>query len=262
VKDLNLVRDRDARSFAIIAGTNADIGNALKGKEFEKTANIMCSLIERMGFLKTAILDVAETDNLYATYVLHRVFLEHTLKVCALFLKATEANTEDFTEQYLKLRLVETFKDLKARVEAGLDIGGEPKTVLDQRFPEAQSLSDKEVRKLSEPFHLDAIIKVIRDLINAQPPDFLSKVIPTYGELSGFVHGGPTASDVLEQFQDQATRQKEVLRTADLTVSMLYSAERWLLELASSVSAVFDQTRDNLNNAMQRERERENGIHQ
>jgi hypothetical protein len=254
---IETIRDRDKRLFAITEGIHIKNPDALRGTKFEKTTAVMASLIDRMGFLKTGILDMAEADNLYSMYVLFRVFLEHILKVNALFLKAVYERSDMFAEKYLQLQIVEAFKYLKAYQAAGLEIGENPGTVLDQWFPIAKSLSNKDVRELEDPFHYRQLIKTIRELIETQVDthvfSFLNKIIPNYSELSGFVHGGPTAEKVLAQFYETDKRQNEILRIADLTVSMFYSAERWLLILASSVCSEFKPVCDALDYAIRSE---------
>jgi len=250
---IETIQDRDKRLFAITEGIHIKNPDALRGTKFEKTTAVMASLIDRMGFLKTGILDMAETDNLYSVNVLFRAFLEHILKVNALFLKAVNELSDTFAEKYLQLQIVEAFKYLKAYKAAGLEIGEDPKTVLDQWFPMAKSLSNTDVGKLEDPFRYRELIRTINGLINTHGPNFLDKIIPNYSELSGFVHGGPTAEQVLAQFYETSTRQDELLRIADLTVSMFYSAERWLLILASTVCSEFKPVCDALDYAIRSE---------
>lgn len=248
---LEAIRNAEAGLLAITEELHTRIPEALEGTRFEKTGAVMTSLVIRLGFLKNGILDLAARDNLYSMCVLFRVFLEHILRVTAVFLKASTERSDSFADQYYQLRLSEAFEYLRAHKAAGLDIGDHPRTVLDQWFPEARSLTEEDIHKLAKPFRYRELITMIRGLLSAKAPDFLAKIIPNYSELSGFVHGGPSAGQALTLFLDNDTRTVEMVRLADLTVTMLYSAERWLLVLAASVRPDFQPALDQLNEAIE-----------
>ncbi|GAG39744.1 unnamed protein product, partial [marine sediment metagenome] len=99
-------------------------------------------------------------------------------------------------------------------------------------------------------FKYRTLIRTIRELINSDSPDFLSKIIPNYSELSGFVHGGPTAPEKLAWLRSEGLGEAELYHVADLSVSMLYSAQRWLLMLASAIRPEFDQIYSRLDEAL------------
>jgi hypothetical protein len=207
---------------------------------------VLSSLVAKLESLKKGILDLGEVDNLYSMYVLFRVFLEHLLRTQAIFLVSVRQRSESIAKQYLRLHIAEAFEYLKAYEKAGLDLDAPPKSQLDQWFPEANSLSAAEIQRIAAPFRYRNLIGTIRQEIGASSPDFLSKIIPNYSELSAFVHGGPSADYVLHSFNDVAARYEEVVRVADLTVSMFYSAERWLLLLAASIRKEFKTLYDAL----------------
>jgi hypothetical protein len=219
---------------------------------FAQTGAVMTSLVDRLGYLKDAILDLAEQDNFYAMSVLFRVFLEHILRANVIFMKAASEHSDDFANRYQELVVSEAFDYLRAYKAAGLDMAASPKTVLDQWFPRARSLAEKDIRKLAEPFRYLKLIRTTRDLLGAKSPDFLTKIIPNYSELSGFVHGGPSAAEAIARFGEDDSRRAEMLRIADLTIRMFHSAERWLLVLASSVESGLKRVLDQLSDAIDR----------
>lgn len=250
---LNAIRKTDAKLLAITEELHTRIPKALNGTIFEKTGEVMTSLVVRLGFLKNGILDLAEGDNLYSMCVLFRVFLEHDLRANAVYLKAVTEHSDNFADQYSQLRLSEASEYLRAYKTAELDIGDHPRTVLDRWFPEASSLTEGDIRKLAKPFQYRELIKTIRGLLGATAPDFLTKIIPNYSELSGFVHGGPSAGQALTLFLDDDTRTAEMVRLADLTVTILYSTERWLLVLATAECPDFQPVLDKLTEAIEHE---------
>lgn len=247
---LESIRARDARQSAITKKLEAPIPVALEGTIFETTSRVMASLVDRMEHLKDGILDLGNRGNLYCVNVLFRVFLEHVLRTLAVFMRASTDHSDDFAERYLQLGLSEAFEYLNAYETAGLDIADSPKGVLNQWFPQARSLSEKEVRKLAEPFRYGALIKTIRELVPTDSPGFLDKIIPNYSSLSGFVHGGPSAGQSIDSFCDKGARAKEILRIADLTVAMFHSAERWLLVLATAAVPSLQPVLAELSSAM------------
>ena len=247
---LSQIKETDDRLGRIVADAHLRVPDALKGSRLETTVTVLPSLMKGLVSLKSGILTLAETGNVYATFVLFRVFLEHILKTLAVFLKAVDEKSDDFAEQYLRLRIKEAFDYLRACDQAGIQIGNAPKTLLDKWMPEAQSMSAKQIKKMEEPFRYRNLISAIRDLINVAPPNYLSKIIPNYAELSGFVHGGPTAFAKLDLIQAGKLTENELDRIAGLSVSMLYSAHRWLLMLAATNSSEFEQLRNNLDEAL------------
>lgn len=247
---LSQIRETDHSLSQIVANAHLQIPNALQSTPLHTTAIVLSSLIDGLVSLKTGILDLAATGNLYGTFVLFRVFLEHILKTNAIFLKTLDEKSDDFAEQYLRLRIKEAYDYLHACEQAGLQIGGNRKTVLEQWIPEAQTLSANKVKQLDDPFKYRALIRTIRELINSDSPDFLSKIIPNFSELSSFVHGGPTAREKLALLHSEGLDEAELCHVADLSVSMLYSAQRWLLMLASHIRPEFDELYNRLDEAL------------
>lgn len=247
---LKRIREADDALNQIVGDTYLQIPHALQSTPFHTTASVLSSLVHGLVSLKTGILDLAEAGNVYAAFVLFRVFLEHIVKTNAIFLKTLDEQSDDFAQQYLRLRIKEAFDYLRACEQVGLEIGGNPKSVLDQWITGAQELSAAEVKKLDDPFRYRTLICTIRKLLGSNSADFLSKVIPNYSELSGFVHGGPTAREKLDLIHAEGRGATELYRIADLSVNMLYSAQRWLFMLASTFRLEFQRTYDRLDEAI------------
>lgn len=254
VKTINEIREKHETLVRFVERVNPRIPEAMKGTALERTSDVMTSFVMRLEFLTKGIMDLAEAGNLYGTYALFRVFLEHILRTLAMFLKTSDEGSDAFAEQYLQLQVAEAFEYLQACKLAGLEIGAEPKSVLEEWFTEAKTLSDKEVRTLADPFRYRKLITTIRNLVGDTPPNFLTKILPNYSELSGFVHGGPTAMTVMKRFDDDTTAKAELYRIAELAVGMSFSAERWLLMLVSTFRPEFKTSFDLLDKAIESER--------
>ncbi len=81
----------------------------LAGTPVGLSADVLTRLVTSLDALKAAVLDAAQADNVYAAYALHRVFLEHLLKVMAMFLKCSFEHSDNYATKYLQLRIKETY---------------------------------------------------------------------------------------------------------------------------------------------------------
>jgi len=80
------IRNRDDQLCRITRDCHVQVAQALHGTLYETTAMVLSSLVAKLEALKKGILDLGEVDNLYSMYELFRVFLEHLLRVQAIFL--------------------------------------------------------------------------------------------------------------------------------------------------------------------------------
>lgn len=236
---LSDVQARDAVLGRIAPGVHNRIPFATRSTKYAKTADVLSGLVYGLEALKDGMLATAETGNLYSTNVLFRSFLEHMLKVMAVFLEGVKGGNEGFAEQFIRVRLVEAKEYLKAYDAAGLDMAERPPTGLEPFFEEGQKLSNKEAEDIGKPFKYKALIKTITDHIGVAKPNILSKIIPNYSELSGFVHGGPSVFCIIDLIPDEETKAAYIEQRADLVVSMCYSAKRYLLATAAEVCGEF-----------------------
>ena len=69
----------------------------------------------------------------------------------------------------------------------------------------------------------------------------LLKIIPNYAELSGYVHGGPSADKELMAFTDETERSKKLEEIAELTVYMVGSINSYLLLMLMHLDKSFEK---------------------
>ena len=248
---LSDVRARDAALSCIAPGVLRTIPAALRGTRFAHTAEVLEGLVESLESLKSGLLAVAETGNLYSVNVLFRVYLEHILKALAVFSRASHDGSDDFADRYIQLRVTEAWRYLRAYQAAGFDSSVNSPSILGPWFDEARPLTGGQVREMTEPFEHRQLIQMILDLNGLPMQGFLSQVIPNYSELSGFVHGGPTTFLILGCITNQDELHARIEHIANLTVSMFSSARRWLLELAAAMRPEYRQPLEELEQAMQ-----------
>lgn len=244
------IRATDAKLGQLVGIKYESVPEAMKGTCFEQSSYVLTSLVKALFLLKTSILELAASENLYGTLALFRVFLEHQLRVMAIFLKAVDEGSDDFANQFLRLRILEALRYLRALEDAHIELSAAPKTILDQWIPEAQAMTNAQINDLERAFRYKSLIQSIRSLLGVPSPDFLSKIIPNYSELSGFVHGGPSALAKHESILAEGLSGEELCRVAELTVEMSFSAQRWLLVLASEKTPEFGPCYNRLNQAL------------
>jgi hypothetical protein len=246
------LRMRDKLLSGVAPGVQSLIPAAMKGSPLEKTGEVLSSLLTALESLKAGILDLSEAGNVYGANALFRVFLEHMLKMLGMFLKSIDEQSDDFTEQYLRLRVVEASQYVKAITAAKIDIKDLHDSPLAPWFKEGSELTGKERDALESPFKYKTLIETISDLSGQDRPSFLSKIVPNYCELSGFVHGGPSTSLILDALPTKAVQADKLLEDADLVVAMFFSAKRWLLMLAALTRPDLQSQLDQFDEAMVR----------
>lgn len=211
---------------------------------------VLSSLVGGLEPLKDGILALAEAGNLYAVNALFRVFLEHTLKVLEIFQRATEEKTDDFANAYLKTILKEAADYKKALTAAGLTLDKTEQYILHPWFEEAGKLKPGELDELARPFQYKKLIETINASYGFTKPNVLSKIVPNFAELSGFVHGGPSMQLIMNAHAHPGAKAARLEQVAGLVVAMFCSAKRWLLMLAGTFRPEFAAAEDELSAAM------------
>lgn len=230
--DTDPARSLDKRCYAIVKSVRESIPAAMADTPLRTTAEVMLSLTARMRLLKAGILESIDCGNDYCTNVLYRVYIEHMLRANAVFLLSLDNQPGAFALDYKRLAIEEEYAFLKAYESAGLDMPEPPRPALERLYPEAADMTDKDIRSLASPFQYKNLIKAIIKSVPLAEPNFITKIIPAYSRLSGFIHGGPTADRTMKELENPSSRRREMSEIAHLTVAMLCSAERWLLILA------------------------------
>lgn len=214
------------------------------------TAKVLSSLVDGLERLKDGILDLAEAGNLYAVNALFRVFLEHMLKTLGIFQRATQEKTDDFANAYVKTIFKEAADYKKALTAAGLTLDNPEQYILHPWFEEAGKLKPGELDELARPFHYKKLIGTINASYGFTQPNVLSKIVPNFAELSGFVHGGPSTQLIMDAHAHPVAKAARLEQVAGLVVAIFCSAKRWLLMLAGTFRPEFAAAEDELSAAM------------
>ncbi len=242
------LRTRDAELGKIAPGIEKLIPVAVVGDPLATSAAVISHLVTCLESLKNGHLALAEVGNAYAANVVLRVFLEHLLKATAVFLEGSNQRNE-LAEGYLRLAEAEAKAYLKALEDAGIEENAMSGSPMSPLFPKGNSLTRAEKDKIEAPFKYKTLIKMIRDDLGPTADAYLLKIIPNYSELSGFVHGGPSTSLVLNNMD--GLQEQKLLQDAELVISSFYSVKRYLLMLAKSLRPQFAVECDRLDEAIE-----------
>ena len=259
--DLSPVYKKDDTLFGVIQEIQPDTAlKCFKIKGFPKTGLAMISFVAKSGFLQTAIFNLCEADNLYGTNIIFRSLIEHILKVQYVFMKWTVDQTDqvgvDYWEWYEVSELYDYIKSCEAvsKLFSNSKKNEKPEKLLRDLRPSFVGKSIKEIKAVSSQFNYRSIIKFINEQLTKDSKSgsfsFLENIIPTYSELSGFVHGGPSSDKLSMVFADEDKRHKELFQRAELSVAMVGSVSRWLTLMLVSLDKSFQGHFDKLNKAL------------
>lgn len=250
--DLSEILVKDDEIFDVLQ--EISISSALQcfqKHDLPKIGQVMTSFVAKTNFLKTAIFDLCESDNLYATNIVFRSLIEHVLKAQYVFMKWVEDKNDDVGENYLKWYEASELYDYMKSCEAVLKLVNKdiskaiPEGILFEIKPELSEKSIKEIKMIADQFKYRSIIKYINKKVpnhsKSTEESFLLKIIPNYAELSGYVHGGPTADKELMKFTDEKERANKLIEIADLTVHMVGSINSYLLIMLMNLDKSFEK---------------------
>ena len=237
--DLTKVYERDDTLFEALESIPLQKAlECFKNNGASKTGQVMIQFMAKGGFLKTAIFDLCEVGNLYGVNIIFRSLIEHTLKAQFIFMKWVEEKTDQTAENYLKwYEASETYDYIKSweaasKIMDQKKIHNKPDKILFDLRPEFNEKSLKEIKRIAAQFNYRRIIEYINEKIstdkNSEDFSFLLNIIPNYSELSGFVHGGPTADKEMLSYIKEEERDKKLLEIAHLAVTLAGSTAGFL----------------------------------
>jgi hypothetical protein len=238
--DLTNVYKKDDILFEAIASIPLQKAlDCFKKNGTPKTGMVMIQFMAKGNFLKTAIFDLCEVGNIYGVNIIFRSLIEHTLKAQYIFMKWSENKNDLTAEHYMQwYEASETYDFMKA-VEASLKIFDpknkhfRPDNDLFDQNPSYKAKSIREIKDISSQFKYRNILKYINDKIfkdsDLKELGHLKKIIPTYAELSGYVHGGPTADKDMQKYSNEEERDKALLNIANLAVKEAGSTAAFLV---------------------------------
>jgi hypothetical protein len=183
---------------------------------FPQTYRAMFGFCAKTNALKTAMFDMVESDNPYAFKALFRCFCEHYLKFTYIFVRFLRERSDDVGREYFSYcGAIESRDYLKAVVLAeglvGNQIVGDLRNALATVYPDVGTLSPAELEVASSKFRYRSILRFLSSgdtpLLGKDTP-FLAGIVPSYAELSSFVHGGPWSDLDMHSYSKPEALQK------------------------------------------------------
>lgn len=213
-----------------------------------RTGAALVSLVAKTEFLKNAILDIAETDNVYSIKILFRSLLEHFLKSQYLFTRHISEKTDAAGEEYyLFCDLIEDVNMLSAHNKVAKIVSPDTRELkafetIREREPNLAQLSNDDIRQKANQFTYKRMVEFLlaqyyKDS-TLSTSNFLLSILPKYAELSSFVHGGP-ASDKYVGLTQNEERNRETLELAQLALLMATHVKLTIFVLFHSIDKRF-----------------------
>jgi hypothetical protein len=259
--DLSSVYQKDDIIFGVIQEIQPDVAlTCFRKNGLHKTGLAMTTFVAKSGFLKTAIFDLCEADNLYGANIIFRSLIEHVLKAQYVFMKWVEDQTDqvgvDYWEWYEASEIYDHMKSWEAvsKLFNNGKINDTPEKMLHKLRPAFDGKSIKEIKAVAAQFNYRNIIKYINQELTKDSKSkkfsFLENIIPSYSELSGFVHGGPSSDKLSMAFADEEKRHQELFHRAELSVALVGSMARWLTLMLVNFDKSFQVHFDKLSKAL------------
>ncbi len=200
-----IVRDGGTPMFATVAET-----------AFPQTYRAMFGFCAKTNALKTAMFDMIDSNNPYAFKALFRCYCEHYLKFMYIFVRFVREKSDDVGREYFSYcGAIESRDYLNAVVLAeglvGNHVVGDLRKALASVYPDIEPLSLPDLEAASSKFRYRSILRFLSSddsrLLSEDTP-FLAGIVPSYAELSSFVHGGPWSDQDMYSYSKPEALEK------------------------------------------------------
>jgi hypothetical protein len=237
---IEIIRDFDDEIFAVFEENGQNLLSTFSNVEFINVGKALTMFVTKTNFIKNAIFDVCENEDPYSANILLRSLIEHHLKFMFIFLRHTQEQNDDVGNDYYQ------FCDFSESITIGkswldswqiLTHENEDKLyeVIVEKHPELKKNSKKEIIQKAKQFNYRTIITFIKNSIREVKYGWLDEIIPNYGDLSSYVHGGPLADKYLLYFHKYEERKKELINICSLTFLTANILKQFLLVLLAQL---------------------------
>jgi len=191
--------EADDEVFAILQDGGEALFATVKTTAYPETYRAMFGFCAKTNALKTAMFDMIESDNPYAFKALFRCYCEHYLKFTYLFVRFLREKSDAVGVEYFSYCGAIEARDYAAAIAMAEGLLGhsahaDAQAMIAVLYPKAAALSERELEAASGQFKYRSILRFLsRDVPQLLATDrpFLARIVPSYAELSSFVHGGP-----------------------------------------------------------------------
>src|ERR1019366_2479352 len=222
--DISLVRQRDSGIDQTVEEFMPLALKFTKQGPIPKTFRVFLSFIASTEFIKNGILDLAETENVYAAKILFRALIEHLLRFQYVWFRVCEEKSDAAAEDYLKHGLFkEALQIARSWKRVAKILGRDSRLTAHEAVREvirgAADYSNREIDEQASQFEYTKIIEYIFEKMKpggVEEIPFLLRIIPNYGDLSCFVHGAPGAMNVMASLEREGKLMADLLNVAEL----------------------------------------------
>lgn len=248
--DLETLEEHDSEIHEIVEEFMPRALPLMKAGPIPKTVTAFLSFIASTNFIKSGILDLIETDNTYSVNILFRTLIEHFLRFQYIWFRVNEEKNDSAGAEYLKfcsyregLLIGKSWKRVGELLENDSDLS--VYDALKESVPGVALHSEKEIKEGTAQFDLGHIILYIAQKLELRKHDkqasFLLSVIPTYCDLSFYVHGSPGVNSLMAQVADETKRRKCLLNTATIAFDLAASVKTFSLVTFCQYDKSFSQ---------------------
>lgn len=223
--DIEKLREIDFEIHNIFEKNGPVIIEFTKSDKIPKTSNTFLLFITKTNFIKEAIFELSESQEIYSINILFRSLIEHFLRFQYMFFRVLMDKNDSIGDDYIRFcSLSENIDTGKAWKDVAkiLDTNptADPYEILKEVKPDYKDFSKDDIIKKAEQFRYKNIIQFINNKLNKDQTfernEFLLKIIPIYSDLSSFVHGGPSADQALFETMDMNKRIEAVKNKVEL----------------------------------------------
>ena len=216
------IRDIDDEIFECLQEYFPKVIDCNFQKEFPISLLLIISFDTSANFIKTAILDCAETENLYGSKILFRSLIEHYLRFKFIYFNWINTKSDEESEKYFFFSYAnDEINTVKAQISQ-LQLYN-PLYRFNSWDDLLKKHSKKEIESEAIKYSYKNIIKFIIELMrksdNKEIP-FLNNIITEYSKLSSYVHGSMLATNETMEFSDKSKREEEIIRISSLATQL------------------------------------------
>ncbi|RKD16575.1 hypothetical protein BCY91_17210 [Pelobium manganitolerans] len=231
MEKLEKIREIDDEIFECLQEYFPKVKDCNFKKDFPVSFVLILSFDTSANFIKTGILDCAETDNLYGAKILFRSLIEHYLRFKYIFFNWTKTKSDETSEKYFIFSFAnDEINSVKAEISK-MQLYN-PLYKFDSWDDLLKKYSKSEIEKQSVNYTYKNIIKFLIKEMNkpdeSQIP-FLGNIITEYSKLSSYVHGSILATNETMEFSVESKRMTEIIRISSLATQMSASIKLFSL---------------------------------
>lgn len=179
---------------------------------FPQTYRAMFGFCVKTNALKAAMFDMIASNNPYVLNAIFRCFCDHYLKFTYIFFRFIKERSDEVGRDYYSFcGAIESRDYLNAlQVAEGLignEVVTEMRAAINSVYPGVRDTSTADLERASARFRYRSVLRYLSTEVPgsvSQSNTFLATIIPTFAELSSFVHGGPSADREMTAYATSA----------------------------------------------------------